>query len=784
MFPKLNKTCAIITFFLLFDLIQGRVIVDHGRPYVDKRPYKFQRYQLEAHPESTYGATGPPDPTPAAPCPNPIPCVASDSSCTYVAGLPCAPSQLVLSFDEFGGVRIAFSPPVPHADKCPEPVASINGYYVEFSMREEFSPELTDTLPLADWLPPPPTRDRVTGSIGNYSIIPGVDYFVRVSTRSAAGCGAPTIEGPVTKPLPLGIKAAEAAVRVSLLLDPSHFSDALQKLGSLEEVVASTGRAVAAALQIASARVRCVSLVAALPNHVTCDLLPSPSSMSGGGHSRPRPDGGASASASASSRTALQSAEQLRVYVKRHELTLDPSSQSQHISLAATMEAVVVLRTCDDGSLAADCGGTTPTSKRKSSLFEWIKEHPFATFLLFMIAAFAAGYAHRSLNEQDGAGQRALSSRGAGPFMPVSDGADGDDDDRRPRRASDSGDIAMDTFRVSSSARGGGSNSSSSSFRSRDADMEEGEAGVGADPSEFEEIQDAVTHGGRSARHSSKRSGDRKKQQQRSSSSRPDSSDASMAADLLKQVLSDLGIPAYASGKYARCLADHNLTTVEQLRALDNNDWKRVGLPIVVEQALRKALLAAIQHDAKASISSTASAPAAAAASGPSQPPQPVAAAPAPARTLRRSGSSGSSSSSSSSLSGTSPTPLLPPPPGDVPTTARRSKPRLAVSALPAEEPSLAAASADPFASMLDAPSSASDSTSPDPSPPPSAAAVVSPVIDLLTPAPLVATAPADPTEPSEKPLEKNKSGPAPTPRAPAKAESEWLDLDFDEFDP
>jgi len=62
------------------------------------------------------------------------------------------------------------------------------------------------------------------------------------------------------------------------------------------------------------------------------------------------------------------------------------------------------------------------------------------------------------------------------------------------------------------------------------------------------------------------------------------------ASKFLIGVLISIGIPSFGTGKYVAVLNDNYLTSIAQLKQLDNNDWKRLGLPLVIEEALRKAL--------------------------------------------------------------------------------------------------------------------------------------------------------------------------------------------------
>jgi hypothetical protein len=62
------------------------------------------------------------------------------------------------------------------------------------------------------------------------------------------------------------------------------------------------------------------------------------------------------------------------------------------------------------------------------------------------------------------------------------------------------------------------------------------------------------------------------------------------AAKFLISVLISIGIPSFGTGKYVSVLQENYLTTIEQLKQLDSSDWRRLGLPLVIEEALRKAL--------------------------------------------------------------------------------------------------------------------------------------------------------------------------------------------------
>jgi len=75
-----------------------------------------------------------------------------------------------------------------------------------------------------------------------------------------------------------------------------------------------------------------------------------------------------------------------------------------------------------------------------------------------------------------------------------------------------------------------------------------------------------------------------------SSGSFADEKQEGSAAKFLISVLMGLGLPSFGTGKYTGILSEHYLSTIDQLKQLDNNDWKRLGLPLVIEEALRKEL--------------------------------------------------------------------------------------------------------------------------------------------------------------------------------------------------
>jgi len=68
------------------------------------------------------------------------------------------------------------------------------------------------------------------------------------------------------------------------------------------------------------------------------------------------------------------------------------------------------------------------------------------------------------------------------------------------------------------------------------------------------------------------------------------------AIRFLTVVLMSLGIPSFGCAKYTQQLKDNYLSTLEQLKSLDGGDWKRLGLPLVIEDALKKSLQ---EHTAK-----------------------------------------------------------------------------------------------------------------------------------------------------------------------------------------
>lgn len=48
--------------------------------------------------------------------------------------------------------------------------------------------------------------------------------------------------------------------------------------------------------------------------------------------------------------------------------------------------------------------------------------------------------------------------------------------------------------------------------------------------------------------------------------------------------------------RYLNILEEKYITRTEQLRGLDNNDWKRLNLPDIIEEALRKEVSSREQH--------------------------------------------------------------------------------------------------------------------------------------------------------------------------------------------
>ena len=62
------------------------------------------------------------------------------------------------------------------------------------------------------------------------------------------------------------------------------------------------------------------------------------------------------------------------------------------------------------------------------------------------------------------------------------------------------------------------------------------------------------------------------------------------AVHFLEDVLTRLGIPSYGQSSFTAKLKDDYLSTIQQLASLDTNDWKRLNFPVVIEEAVRKAL--------------------------------------------------------------------------------------------------------------------------------------------------------------------------------------------------
>ena len=65
---------------------------------------------------------------------------------------------------------------------------------------------------------------------------------------------------------------------------------------------------------------------------------------------------------------------------------------------------------------------------------------------------------------------------------------------------------------------------------------------------------------------------------------------SSGAVHFLEDVLTRLGIPSYGQSSFTAKLKDDYLSTIQQLSQLDNSDWKRLNFPVVIEEAVRKAL--------------------------------------------------------------------------------------------------------------------------------------------------------------------------------------------------
>ena len=82
----------------------------------------------------------------------------------------------------------------------------------------------------------------------------------------------------------------------------------------------------------------------------------------------------------------------------------------------------------------------------------------------------------------------------------------------------------------------------------------------------------------------------------------------------LEDVLTRLGIPSYGQAAFSQKLRDNYLTTIQQIDALDAADWKRINLPLVIEEAVRQALedrRAMIQRGGEATFSASTKAKAA-----------------------------------------------------------------------------------------------------------------------------------------------------------------------------
>lgn len=67
--------------------------------------------------------------------------------------------------------------------------------------------------------------------------------------------------------------------------------------------------------------------------------------------------------------------------------------------------------------------------------------------------------------------------------------------------------------------------------------------------------------------------------------------DSQSATVFMEKVLMELGIPQYGFAKYTSMLKQRYLHSLDQLQAMDAGDWKALGLPLVIEEALRKALV-------------------------------------------------------------------------------------------------------------------------------------------------------------------------------------------------
>lgn len=78
------------------------------------------------------------------------------------------------------------------------------------------------------------------------------------------------------------------------------------------------------------------------------------------------------------------------------------------------------------------------------------------------------------------------------------------------------------------------------------------------------------------------------------------------ASKFLISVLISIGIPSFGTAKYAQILKDNYLSRLDQLKQLDSGDWKRLGLPLVIEEALRKALLEHTNREGKFAVNAGA----------------------------------------------------------------------------------------------------------------------------------------------------------------------------------
>ena len=87
--------------------------------------------------------------------------------------------------------------------------------------------------------------------------------------------------------------------------------------------------------------------------------------------------------------------------------------------------------------------------------------------------------------------------------------------------------------------------------------------------------------------------GDKEGGDRSTDSTDPKSTTASQSAtSFARTVYTKLGIPEYGMKRYLQALQDKSITTVDQLRTMDSMDWKHLGLPEVIEQALREELRA------------------------------------------------------------------------------------------------------------------------------------------------------------------------------------------------